>query len=393
MKILVRTDDLLGGAMAGSAMRAWEIGRALENSGHTVLIEAAEGSSPPGPGPPVVDRSSAGSRDVLIVPPWSVRPTDFLHPGILVIDGVTPLIAELETFGAKDEILRRKNRALARLPLVLARADLLLVAGRAQREYWKRLLGTRRKDLPILDLPFGISNREAREDFADIPGLPDDHAAVLWWGGVWPWLDLETLLAARARLGKRKISLLVPVGSRPGSTAGSFGPEDLADAMARHGLHPPDVIGLREWTPYVGREKILNRASILAVLHHPGAEAELSFRTRAMDGVWAGVPLLLSEGGEVASLAKNHGWGMVVRPGDIPSTAAAIDLLLRNSYQFRAREALEKSRPHWSWKKLVEPLARILPTLPACPKDSRVFAGFKALQILLFGEKRSGTQW
>ena len=377
--------------MAGSALRAWEMGRVLELSGFETRIEAAPGSLAPGEGPKIVEWGEGGWGDVLLTPPWSLRPRDFMNSARrLIIDGVTPLPAELDAMPQNEEVIRRRLRAAARIPLALARADALLVAGKAQRRWWQKHLGRRRAELPVLDLPFGIPEEEAGDEVAELPGLPPDHAVILWWGGVWPWLDLETLLAARARLGRRKLSLVVPVGVRPGASRSSFGPDELKAAMARHHLRPPELIGLETWYPYARRSALLNRASILTVLHHEGEEARLSFRTRAMDGIWAGVPLLLSEGGEVAELVRAGGWGAVTRPGDVASTAAALDLLLSERHQMRCRQALEEAREHWRWSRLIQPLIELLPELPACRRDTLIPAALRSLFLL--SRRRGGRR-
>jgi hypothetical protein len=230
-------------------------------------------------------------------------------------------------------------------------------------QWWNGLLAGSRPDLPIIDVPFGLPSQPPPPDQATIPGVPANHAVVLWWGGVWPWLDLDTLLAARVRLRNAPISIVVPVGARPGTTKTTFGPRDLRLATDTKGLKPPQVIGLERWVPYNQRHLVLNRASLLAVLHRHSPETRLSFRTRAMDGLWATLPLLLSEGGEVSDLAHHHGWGAVIRPGDVNGTAAALELMLGERAQLRCRANLERARPFWSWDQLIEPLLDALPTL------------------------------
>jgi len=388
LKILVCTDDRLGRSMAGSALRTWEMARALAGSGFEVCIEAAPSSSPPGEGPEIVREGRRFRPDVLITPPWSFRPVDLLTRTMrVVLDGVTPLPAELDAMPDTPEVLRRRRRAVARLPLALARADALLVAGAAQRKWWLQQLGRRRPELPIVDFPFGVPGKPTSGEVRSIPGVPPENAVVLWWGGVWPWLDLETLLAARAMMGGRKLSVVVPVARRPGSISRVFGPEDLEAAMRRHGLRHPEVVGLEDWVAYGERDALLMRASVLAVLHHPGAEAELSFRTRAMDGLWAGVPLLLTEGGEVAGIARSGGWGAVVPPEEPGSVAAALDLLLSERHQLRCREALEHARPHWVWERLAESLVGLLPGLPLARRGHVSIAALRTLK-LLFGGRR-----
>ncbi len=363
MKILILTDDHLGEVMAGSALRAWELGRALEGAGHEVVINGAPGSTPPAPGPDVTTKPRWSWAEAVISAPWNLPPHAFVRRSLLIVDGVTPLQAELAAMPQSKAIRRRRRTAQARIPMVTARADALLVAGRAQMHWWSNQLNRSRPEMPILDIPFGVPSAPPPPERGEIPGVPAHHAVVLWWGGVWPWLDLETLLAARTRLGNAPISIVVPVAARPGSSTPHFGPSDLRRMTEFRGLNPPHVVGLEQWIPYAERHRILNRTSLLAVLHRAGPETTLSFRTRALDGLWAGVPLLLSEGGEVSDLAHHHGWGGVVRPGDINGTAAALEMLLTEREQLRCRTNLERARPCWSWDQLIEPLVDTLPTL------------------------------
>ncbi len=369
MRILILTDDRLGPVMAGSALRAWEIGRALEAAGHEVVITGAAGSTAPSQGPMVGTKPRWSWADAVLSAPWNLPPQAFIRRSLLIVDGVTPLTAELATMPQSKAVRRRTRTAMARIPLVAARADALLVAGRAQMQWWSTQLDRGRPEMPILDTPFGVPASPPPPDRAEIPGVPAHHAVVLWWGGVWPWLDLDTLLAARARLGNAPISIVIPVAARPGSSTPAFGPSDLRRAAETRGLKAPQVVGLDQWIPYAERHLVLNRTSLLAVLHRAGPETTLSFRTRALDGLWAGVPLLLSEGGEVSDLAHHHGWGGVVRPGDVNGTAAALELLLTEREQLRCRANLERARPFWSWNQLLEPLVDALPTLRQSPRD------------------------
>jgi glycosyltransferase involved in cell wall biosynthesis len=151
----------------------------------------------------------------------------------------------------------------------------------------------------------------------------------------------------------------------------------------RLGLAPPQVVALEEWIPYPERHRILHRTSLLAVLHHPGREAELSFRTRALDGVWGEVPLLLTEGGEVARLARVHGWGAVVPPHDPAATAAALEVLLSEREQMRCRSALARCRSQWRWSRVIQPLEEALPELPRIRRGSLLTASLAAAFALL----------
>jgi glycosyltransferase involved in cell wall biosynthesis len=292
------------------------------------------------------------------------------------------LLAELDAMPDTEEVVRRRRTAAARLPLVAARADAILVAGPSQTDWWFEKT-PHRFGLPYLRVPFGVPDQPPPADRAQIPGVPADWEVVLWWGGVWPWLDLETLIAARARLGSAPISVVVPTAPRPGSSAVAFTTPQLKEIASRHGLGQPQVVAFDRWMPYADRHRILNRSSCLAVLHRSGDEAALSFRTRALDGLWCAVPLLLSEGGEVARITRNRGWGAVVPVGDVPATAAALQLLLGRRTGERCRSSLEAGRREWTWSRVTGPLTEALPTLPVAPRRSVAAAAVAASTIVL----------
>jgi hypothetical protein len=381
MRLLVLTDDLVGPAMAGSALRAWELSRILLSAGHEVVLSAADGSAhPEGHGPPVVVKPPWRWADAVLAPPWCLPPRAFLGNHLLIVDGATPLLAELRATPTTPEVERRRRTAAARLPLVFSRADAMLVASEEQASWWARRLG-KRSDVPLIQVPFGIPEMDPPTDADAIDGVPAGWSVVLWWGGVWPWLDLETLLAARARLGSAKVSVVVPTAERPGGGAHmTIG--QLEAAALRHGLKKPAVVALQRWVPYADRHRILNRSTILAVLHREGAESGLSFRTRALDGVWAAVPLLLSEGGATARIANSEGWGAVVPPSDAKLAAAAIDLLLGKRSQDRCRAALVAARDSWRWSVVAKTRVEALPKISSVGRRSVVPAVVRAAMVL-----------
>jgi len=376
------TDDRVGPQMAGSALRAWELARVLIGAGHDVVLSGAEGSAhPEGHGPKVVCTPPWRWAEAVVAPAWCLPPRAFLGTHLLVVDGINPLLAELDASPSSARVVRRRRTAASRLPLVAARADAILVGGDEQAAWWSDHL-VERPNVPLLHVPFGIPDADPPDAGGRIEGVPDGWSVVLWWGGVWPWLDLDTLLAARAQLGAARISVVVPTANRPGGSFPGFSAGDLSAAAQRHGLRPPQVVALDQWVPYAERHRILNRSAIVTVLHRPGAEADLSFRTRALDGLWAGVPLLLSEGGALAAVAHRGGWGAVVPPGDVDLASAAMDLLLGERSQSRCRASLEEQRDGWRWSVVVEPLVEALPKLPATPRSGLVPAALRAAAVL-----------
>ena len=124
------------------------------------------------------------------------------------------------------------------------------------------------------------------------------------------------------------------------------------------------------------------RSAVLAVLHQPGRETTLSFRTRALDGVWAAVPLLLTEGGAISDFANSKGWGAVVPPGNAKLAAAALDLLLADRSQERCRAVLSEARDRWRWSVVVRPLVEALSGLGTETRRSLAPAVLRAAAVL-----------
>jgi len=389
MRVLFLTDDRLGPAMAGSALRAWELANALAGAGYDVRLTAERKSTKPHDSPvELVDAPDWVWADVVVAPPWSLHFPAFGGRHLLVIDGATPLLAELEAMPSTPEIRRRRRTAAARLPVVAARAHAVLVAGAAQHDWWRAVF-QRRPAVPILEVPFGIQEHDPPKESAEIIGVPSDWSVVLWWGGVWPWLDLDTLLAARARLGRVPVSIVVPTATRPGGTLAQFTATDLNRMAARYALSAPEVVPLEHWAPYDERYLTLNRAAVMAFLHQAKPESELSFRTRAMDALWSATPMLLSAGGEVARLADALGWGEVVRPGNPAAVSDALKRLLQTEKHDRCRAAILEHRDHWRWSRVAGPLVEALPNLGAVPRDALAPSLVRAGMILMgLGRRR-----
>jgi hypothetical protein len=83
-----------------------------------------------------------------------------------------------------------------------------------------------------------------------------------------------------------------------------------------------------DWTRYEERGNYLAEAD-LAVVSHPGhIETRFSFRTRVLDCIWAGLPILTTEGDAMADWVKQESLGLTVPPGDVDAMAQAIEKMM-----------------------------------------------------------------
>ena len=98
-----------------------------------------------------------------------------------------------------------------------------------------------------------------------------------------------------------------------------------------------------DWVPYADRWRYLIEADVGLSTHHDHLETALSFRTRMLDYLWAGVPIVCTAGDVFASLVKERKLGLVVGPGDVEELAAAIERLVDDRDE-RARCRLAPAR-------------------------------------------------
>jgi glycosyltransferase involved in cell wall biosynthesis len=88
-------------------------------------------------------------------------------------------------------------------------------------------------------------------------------------------------------------------------------------------------------------------------------EARFAFRTRVLDYIWAGLPMILTAGDYLAEWVEQSGVGQAVPPGDVQAwkhgiLAMAQDATARTVMKTR----LQSRAAEFSWQRVAEPLRR-----------------------------------
>ena len=227
----------------------------------------------------------------------------------------------------------------------LRHGDLFLVASPVQRIFYLGALAMvgrvnpsayrARRDLGHLlaTVPFGVPARgevapPARDgSFRARLGIGDDP--LIFFGGIYDWYDpltaLDALKAVVSELPRAR--MLVVRNPRQETT-----PQTLfGRTLARAGeLGIADNIEVVDWIPYESRGAALADADVGLISHRVGIETDLSYRTRILDFMWAGLPVVASAGGGGSDLVVTAGAGGVVAPGDGGAMATALVELLRD---------------------------------------------------------------
>ena len=83
-----------------------------------------------------------------------------------------------------------------------------------------------------------------------------------------------------------------------------------------------------DWAPYSDWPHVLQESDVALTLHFDTVETRLAFRSRVLEYIWAGLPIVATAGDATSDLVSYHGLGEVTAVGDVDAVAAAIDRLL-----------------------------------------------------------------
>ncbi len=383
--VLIISHDVVGSRMAGPGIRYWELARVL--SQHLPVILAA-------PGPmdlyaasvelwpydmddwasiaPALEQSQAilTCGDVLDRFPPLV---DLRTP--LIVDGYDPHSLEtlaLYSGSPQQEALHRKREQI--LQLQCRAGDFFICASERQRDWWLGLLEatgrinvhTYRQDPSLRSLvdvvPFGLPASPIRHTHQVLkgvwPGIGPEDKVVLWGGGLWQWLDPITAIQAMARIRVERpdVRLVFPGTRHPNPKAVPEMPVlDAAKKLA-------DELGLRnqwvffgDWVPYPEWPNYLAESDVAISLHLNTVEARLAFRSRLLDCVWSGLPMVVTAGDATSELAQHWGLGKVVGYQDVEMVRLAM-LELLDTPRTALSAASEAARSSLTWDRAAAPL-------------------------------------
>ena len=391
-RIAVLTGEVIGERLAGPAIRAIAISRALANDpgfDHEVILLAA--SVDAGVEAQVSDggfrldvlsdetAKAASQSEIMIVQGDLLDryPVLAASDACVIADLYDPYHLEvLEQSAALPPERRRATIAasVAAIGSLLARGDLFLDVGGRQRDLWTGALASAGRvneftyaDSPdlsrlLLTVPFGVSSKPPKSASSGVLrgaiagiGLED---VVLWWGGgIYPWFDPETVISATASLAAEGHPVhLVFAGSRHpnpdvGETPAARAARDYVDKNALN-----EVVTFLDWVPFADLGGYLLEADVMVSAHRDHVETRYAYRTRLLDGLWAGRPTVATGGDDLMSSIAAAGAGIAIDPGDVDGFANALRVLLDKSTRERFSScALTHAKGH-TWGVALAPL-------------------------------------
>ena len=361
--VLIVTDDVLTERMAGPAIRAWEIAGLL-SADHAVVLATTS---------PVCETHSErftteaadAARfveleawcDVVLVQGYVLERVPAVRDTskVMIVDLYDPIFLEdleLNRSLPEPERTRQIVDAVRVFGVQAARGDFFLCASEKQRDLWMGFLAASGRVNPatyardpslrsLLDVvSFGLPDDPPHHDGPALRGVTDgigsDDDIVLWGGGVYDWLDPVTAIRAidRVRSSRPNVRLFFLGVKHPSPFAQESRALLAARATAAElGLTGTHVFFNDGWIPYARRADYLLEADIGISLHTDHVETAYSFRTRILDCIWAGLPIVATGGDAFAELIDREGLGTIVPPEDAAAVADAVVELLEDRHR------------------------------------------------------------
>lgn len=388
-RVLFISQDIVGEVMAGPGIRYYHLARTLARDANVVLAVPHESSS-------VIQgqefdlvrytrhdwdslESQVCTAEIVVCPSDIV--SDFPQLGqnstFLVIDGYDPLLAEWLAL-SRDVDVETQNvhwwQRMCRLNQQYLAGDFFICASERQRDWWLGLLEangrinawTFREDPSLRRLveivPFGLPETSPQHTRAVLkgvlPGIGKDDRIILWGGGLWPWLDSLTAVHAVAKVWQQRqdLRLVLPGTEHPNPWMKGMPTHMQVTRQAAEELGLLDkAIFFTDWIPYADWTNVLLESDVALALGHDTLESRLAFRSRVLEYIWAGLPIIATRGDATCELVEEYGLGAAVAYDDVDGVAAAISRLLE-----RPRPALnggfKQARHQLTWKRAARPL-------------------------------------
>jgi glycosyltransferase involved in cell wall biosynthesis len=198
-----------------------------------------------------------------------------------------------------------------------------------------------------------------------IPGIEPDDQVILWAGSMLDWQDPQGLVRAVARLARtHPRAKLVFMGTRhPNPDVPLQRAVEESIAVARETGVLDRHVFFNTWVPYAERHEWLLEADLGVSTHRDHLETRLAYRTRMLDYIWSGLPVVCTRGDVFADLVEHRALGVTVPPGDEDALAAALARLLDDeALRRRCTEHLRQLAGQMQWSRVVEPLRRFCAT-------------------------------
>jgi glycosyltransferase involved in cell wall biosynthesis len=394
-KVVIVSLEVVGKAMAGPGIRAYNFAKELAGS-HAVTLVVPNRDADVGGDFELVERRSLSLRAYrrLLVDTDAIvaqhLPVELMHylarrDTRTVYDLYVPFATENlglhATQGSRAAYRRLAYRSGNLLQqAALATGNAFVCASERQRDLWLGALASigrlelrhHRSDASLRDLidvvPFGLERSEPGSTAPVLKGVVDgiheNDRVLLWGGGIWNWFDPLTVIRAVAEISRRRddVKLYFLGVKHPNPALEEMAMARAAIDLARK-LEVIDrfVFFNEGWVSYEQRRDYFAEADLGVSAHFDSVETRFAFRTRFLDHFAARLPTIATRGDVLADLVGERGLGAVVDFEDVSAWVDAILELLDDPNRYeQAITATLAVRDGFAWPTVTKNLVRLV---------------------------------
>lgn len=254
--------------------------------------------------------------------------------------------------------------------------DFFICASERQRDFWLGMLAalnrinpysynqdpTLRKMIEVV--PFGLpSNRPMHTRSAlkgVIENVNENDFVIIWGGGIYNWFDPLTLIKAMARINDLRddIKLFFMGIKHPNPEVKEFQMVNETINLAKKlKVYNKNVIFNFGWVDYNDRQNYFLEADAGIITHPNHIETRFSFRTRILDYLWTGLPIISTEGDYLSTLIDRDGLGIITRDGNVQDLVDAIIKLSQDKkFYNQCVKNIRNIAKEFTWEKVCQPI-------------------------------------
>lgn len=311
----------------------------------------------------------------------------------LIVDLYVPIYVEVSARNkdATEEDYVNYMRDIDDWNMAFIRGDVFLSAHETQTIFYTGVLAAFGRINPInyyekllLEVPLGFENKPTQTQKDVFKGVKVDKEdfVILWFGGLYPWFNIENLIEAVADLNKKnpKIKLLIIGAKNPFNDHPDFNRQyEKILRLCQDNSYIDRSVFFVDWVDYEDLSYWFKSADVVVSINEIGEENKYSWRTRIVELTGSGVPILTNGGDPLSEKLIERDAAIKLDSNDYESIYSLLEKVTND------RKIL---------KKTVENLSKFRPTLfvEKVTKDLALYIkeGFKASD-LKYRKKRVKT--
>jgi glycosyltransferase involved in cell wall biosynthesis len=385
--LLIISSEVVSKQMAGPAIRVWNFATVLAEYMNVTLAIPNEASIPGQSFELIQYRDEASLRELLekcdivlcggmtFSKYRSIRNSE----KYIIMDIYDPYnLASLVEYGG--ETIEKQLEVYKSVHFItnemLYYGDFYICASERQRDFWLGMLAALNRVNPysynqdpdmrklIEVVPFGLpSNRPVHTKNVMkgiIDGIGKNDFVILWGGGIYNWFDPLTLVRAMKKVSERRkdIKLFFLGIKHPNPQVKELALVNSTVELARKlELEGSKIFFNFGWVEYDERQNFFLESDAGIITHPEHIETRFAFRTRILDYIWAGLPVISTEGDVLSEMIDKEELGLTVKAADVDGLADAIVRLAEKKSEYnKYKKNIRNISGDFEWEKVCKPI-------------------------------------